>query len=75
MHTPQLTLSTLYAHSTTDIINSLQEESKSEIEFYLQGETVYLSYMYVHCISDDANRLEKYQNWLIIKLESPESPK
>ena len=31
--------------------------------------------MYVHCISDDANRLEKYQNWLIIKLESPESAK
>ena len=31
--------------------------------------------MYVHCISDDANRLEKYQNWLIIELESPESAK
>ena len=31
--------------------------------------------MYVHCISDDTNRLEKYQNWLIIELESPESAK
>ena len=30
MHIPQLTLSTLYADSTTDIINSLHEELKSE---------------------------------------------
>ena len=37
MHIPKLTLSTLYAHSTTDIINSLHEESKSAIEFKLKG--------------------------------------
>ena len=36
-HIPQLTLSTLHTHSTTDIINSLHEESNSEIEFQLNG--------------------------------------
>ena len=33
MHIAQPTLRTLYTHSTTDTMNSLREESKSEIEF------------------------------------------
>ena len=36
-HIPQLILSTFYAHCTTDIINSLNEESKSERQFQLKG--------------------------------------
>ena len=36
-HIPQLILSTFYAHSTTDIINSLNEESESAIDFQLKG--------------------------------------
>ena len=50
MHIPQLTLSTFYAHSTTDITNSLKGQSKSEIEFSLKGK-LFISATCIYIVS------------------------